>query len=190
MMHQALLLGAIYELDMFGRVTKRLFENLNARFYESSGVHKFVSLIYAEISEDASFRFLSAAQPFPIVFSQQYDRIMDTRPELWPSYPPMGMLPSRHVIDRNRTTSELGFKDDYTMNRWALQGAGDILLLHTDGLVEHYDGDDSYCRGPLERKLRSVKNQTAEEIFVAITTDLLNFSTPSDDISLVVIKAR
>ena len=189
MLHQAFLLGAIYELDMFGRVTKRLFENLNARFYESSSEHKFVSLMYGEIAEDASFSFLSAAQPFPLVFSQKYDRIMDTQPELWPSYPPLGMLPSRHVTDRNQTASVLGWKDDYTMNRLVLEGAGDILLLHTDGLVDHHNGDDYYYHGFLEQKLRSVKHQTAEEIFTAITTDLLSFGRPSDDISLVVIKA-
>jgi serine phosphatase RsbU (regulator of sigma subunit) len=77
MLHQAFLLGSIYELDMFGQVTKRLFENLNTRFYNSSGSHKFASLIYGEISEDAGFRFLSAAHPFPVVFSQQHDRFMD-----------------------------------------------------------------------------------------------------------------
>ena len=189
MLHQAFLLGAIYELDIFGRVTKRLFENLNTRFYESSSDHKFVSLMYGEIGEDASFTFLSAAQPFPVVFSQEYDRIVDTQPELWPSYPPLGMLPSRQVTERNQTTSVMGWKDDYTMNRWVLQGAGDILLLPTDGLIDHHNGDDYYYPGHLEQKLRSVKDQTAEEIFSAITTDLLTFGTPSDDISLVVIKA-
>ena len=40
--------------------------------------------------------------------------------------PPLGMVPSRHVTDRTRTTSVLGFKDDYTMNQWMLMGAGDI----------------------------------------------------------------
>ena len=189
MLHQAFLLGAIYELDMFGRVTKRLFENLNTRFYESSSDHKFVSLMYGEIGEDMGFSFLSAAQPFPVVFSQRHDRIVDTQPELWPSYPPLGMVPSRHVTDRHQKTSALGWKDDYTMNRWVLEGAGDILLLHTDGLVDHHHGDDYYYPGPLEQKLRSVKHQTAEEIFTAITTDLLTFGRPSDDISLVVIKA-
>src|SRR5262245_13638368 len=36
MLHQAFLLGSIYELDMFGEITRRLFENLNTRFYHSS----------------------------------------------------------------------------------------------------------------------------------------------------------
>src|SRR5579862_8051241 len=70
MLHQAFLLGAIYELDRFGHVTRRLFENLNTRFYQSSSASKFVSLIYGEISEQAGFRFLSAAQPLPVVFSR------------------------------------------------------------------------------------------------------------------------
>src|SRR5580765_2544010 len=66
MLHQAFLLGSIYELDISGQITKRLFENLNTRFYKSSGENKFVSMIYGEISEDFRFRFLSAAQPFPV----------------------------------------------------------------------------------------------------------------------------
>jgi len=88
MLHQALLLGAIYELDRFGQITKRLFENLNTRFYQSSGAHKFVSLIYGEISEHARFRFLSAGQPFPAVFSHQHDRFMEVGPLLCVSFPP------------------------------------------------------------------------------------------------------
>ena len=45
MLHQAFLLGAIYELDVYGQVTRRLFENLNTRFHQSSSAHKFVSMI-------------------------------------------------------------------------------------------------------------------------------------------------
>ena len=189
MLHQAFLLGAIYELDRFGQVTKRLFENLNTRFYQSSSENKFVSLIYGEISEDAGFRFLSAAQPFPVVFSKKHDRFMDVSQDLCVSSPPLGMVPSLHVTDGNRTPSPLGFKDDYEMNQWVLMGAGDILLLHTDGLVEHCDADDKcYYPERLEQKLREVKHQTAAEIFEAIRTDLTAFGTPRDDISLVVIK--
>jgi serine phosphatase RsbU (regulator of sigma subunit) len=68
MLHQAFLLGASTS-STHGRITRRLFEHLNTRFYQSSGAHKFVSLIYGEIAEDATFRFLSAAMPFPSVFS-------------------------------------------------------------------------------------------------------------------------
>ncbi len=188
MLHQAFLLGAIYELDRFGQITKRLFENLNTRFYQSSGAHKFISLIYGEISEDARFRFLSAAQPFPAVFSRRHDRFMEVSPHLCLSFPPLGMMPSWDVIDRRTTTSILGFKEHYEMNEWQLMGAGDILLLHTDGLIDHGKHDDPYFPKHLEQKLREVKQQGAREIFEAIREDVLAFSEPADDISIVVIK--
>jgi len=145
--------------------------------------------MYGEISEDARFTFLSAAQPFPVVFSKKHDRFMEVGQDLCASSPPLGMVPSLHVTDGSRTASPLGFKEEYTINHWVLMGAGDILLLYTDGLVEHSNADDRYyfpeC---LEQKLRDVKHQTAVEIFEAIRTDLLAFSEPRDDISFVVIK--
>jgi serine phosphatase RsbU (regulator of sigma subunit) len=188
MLHQAFLLGAIYELDLCGKVTRRLFENLNTQFYEFSSDHKFVSLIYGEISTDAQFRFFSAAQPFPRVFSNKHDRFMNVSEELCLTSPPLGLAPSLHVTDGSRTGSPLEFPDDYKMNHWALLGEGDILLLQTDGLTEHRCGDQAYCPDGLERTLRSVKLKSAAEIFRAIESDLLAFAAPCDDISLVVIK--
>jgi serine phosphatase RsbU (regulator of sigma subunit) len=188
MLHQAFLLGAIYELDTFGRITRRLFENLNTRFYQSSGAHKFVSMIYGEIAEDATFRFLSAAMPFPAVFSQVHGRFMEVDPELRLSFPPVGMLPSWDVIDRNTTQSAMGFKDHYEMNKWLLMGAGDILLLHTDGLSDHHRAEEPYFPGRLEQTLRGVAHLKAREIFESIRADLLDFAPPADDVSLVVIK--
>jgi len=189
MLHQAFLLGAIYELDTSGEITQRLFEHLNTRFYQSSGAHKFISLIYGEISEDARFRFLSAAHPFPAVFSRREDRFMEVGPDLRVSFPPLGMLPSLHAIDRSAVgASTLGFKERYETNEWWLMGAGDILLLHTDGLAEHSRGNENYFPGRLEETLRQVKDQSAKQILEAIEQDLLAFNAPSDDISLVVIK--
>jgi serine phosphatase RsbU (regulator of sigma subunit) len=187
MLHQAFLLGSIYELDISGQITRRLFENLNTRFYKSSGDNKFVSMSYGEISEDFHFRFLSAAQPFPAVFSNEHDRFMEVSPALCVSFPPLGLMPSSR-IDRNTTQSVLGFSDRYLMNEWSLMGAGDILLLHTDGLGEHGKKHDGYFPHQLEKKLREVKHQGAQGIFDAVTTDLQAFADPSDDISLVVIK--
>jgi len=190
MLHQAFLLGAIYELDVHGRITRRLFENLNTRFYQSSGAHKFVSLIYGEIAEDATFRFLSAAMPFPAVFSSRHDRFMEVGADLRISFPPLGMMPSWDVIDRSTTTSTLGFKDHYEMNKWLLMGEGDILLLHTDGLAEHVRGTEEYFPGRLEAVIRETKLGSAREIFEAVKADVLAFSPPADDISLVVLKRR
>jgi serine phosphatase RsbU (regulator of sigma subunit) len=187
MLHQAFLLGSIYELDLSGQITKRLFENLNTRFYKSSGENKFVSMIYGEISEDFRFRFLSAAQPYPAVFSNEHNRFMEVSPALCVSFPPLGMMPSLG-IDRKTTESILGFTEHYEMNEWLLMGDGDILLLHTDGLIEHGRSRDGYFPHHLENKLREVKHLGARDIFEAIQADLRAFDEQSDDISIVVIK--
>jgi serine phosphatase RsbU (regulator of sigma subunit) len=114
---------------------------------------------------------------------------MEVGADLRVSFPPLGMLPSLHAIDRSTVgTSMLGFKERYETNEWSLMGAGDILLLHTDGLVEHSRGDESYFPGRLEETVRHVKDQTARQILDAIEQDLLAFHAPSDDISIVVIK--
>ena len=190
MLHQAFLLGAIYELDRYGQITRRLFENLNTRFYQSSGTNKFVSLIYGEISDDAKFRFLSAGQPYPSVFSSANDRFMEVSPHLCLSFPPLGMLPSFNVIDRSTTPSLLGFKERYEMNEWTLMGRGDILLMHTDGLTEHEGPDGLYFPKVLEKKLREVKQLSARQIYDAIKADLIAFAEPTDDASVVVIKVK
>ena len=191
MLHQAFLTGALYELDQFGQVTRHLFEHLNTRFYQSSGAHKYISLIYGEISEDARFRFLSAAHPFPSIFSTHHDRFMEVSPQQRVSFPPLGMMPSFDAIDRNATElSTLGFKDHYEMNEWWIMGAGDILLLHTDGLVDHTRREEPYFPHHLERAVRKVKHAGAREIHDAIMEDVRGFTAPSDDISLVVLKLR
>jgi serine phosphatase RsbU (regulator of sigma subunit) len=189
MLHQAFLLGAIYELDRYGQITRRLFENLNTRFYQSSGTHKYVSMIYGEISEDATFRFLSAGMPFPAIFSNQHDRFMEVGEHVKMSFPPLGMMPS-FVIDRRVTKSLLGFKERYEMNEWTLMGRGDILLLHTDGLSDHRTHDQAYFPGRLELTVRESKHLGAREIYEAIRKDVVAFGSPTDDISLVVIKLK
>lgn len=188
MLHQAFLLGSIYELDIFGEITKRLFENLNTRFYNSSSVHKFITLIYGEITEDARFRFLSAAHPAPLVFSRLHDRFMEVSPEAYTTCPPLGTMPSRSVIDRRRTESVLGFKDEYPLNEWTLMGAGDILLLHTDGLVDHAREGEPYFPRRLEATVRALADRSARELVRSIREDILAFAEPTDDVSLVAIK--
>ena len=189
MLHQAFLLGALYELDKNGQITRHLFENLNTRFYQSSGTNKFLSLIYGEISADARFRFVSAAHPFPLIFSKRHDRFVEVGSNQRVSFPPLGMLPSFDAIDRNTTgTSSLGFKEHYEMNEWWIMGAGDILLLHTDGLSEHRRGEDDYVPHALERCLREVKDRDARGIYDAIMEDAVRFAPPADDVSLVVVK--
>jgi len=113
---------------------------------------------------------------------------MEVSQDLCTSFPPIGTLPSNDVIDRATTESPLGFKDRYRLNEWTLMGAGDILLLYTDGLLEHSRGNEPYFPQQLEETVRSVKHQGAKQIFDTIKLDVLDFAAPSDDISVVVIK--
>ena len=186
MMHQAFLLGALYELDRYGQITTRLFENLNTRLYRSSGAHKFVALLYGEVSEDGTFRFLAAGQPFPWVFSYRENRFVTVESDRRMSAPPSGIQPSLHVIDHIANESPFGFKEQYRVNEWSLLGAGDVLLLYTDGLSEH--ADDRYFSGGVERLVREHKGHSAREIYEAIMADALGFDAPSDDMTLVVVK--
>jgi serine phosphatase RsbU (regulator of sigma subunit) len=189
MFHQAFLVGAAYELDASGQITRHLFENLNTRFHQSSGANKFISLLYGEISDDSTFRFLSAGHPFPSVFSNRHDRFMEVSPELCRSFPPLGIQPLFDTSDRQVLgTSVLGFKDRYQTTEWTLMGAGDILLLHTDGLTEHQSATESYVPAQLEKVVRRVKHRPARDISEAVKDDLLRFAPPTDDISLVVVK--
>ena len=185
MLHQAFLLGAIYELDMFGRITRRLFENLNTRFYKSSGAHKSCC---ADLRRDFRGRAISV----PVGRSaaacgllERADRFMEVS---LISFPPVGMLPSLGMIDEGTTDSPLGFKDHYTLNEWSLMGAGDILLLHTDGLAEHQHGEQNFFPSRVEQTVRRVKDGPARAIYEAVREDLVAFGEPDDDISLVVIK--
>lgn len=187
MFHQAFLLGTIYELDVFGGITTRLFENLNTRFYNSSGAHKYLTMLYAEITEDATFRFLSAAHPAPLVFSHLNDRFMHVDEASCITSPPVGTMPSSDVIDQKNTESVLGFKGDYQWNEWKVMGRGDILLLCTDGLLEH-GGDEPFAPAQLEHVVRTHKHESADAIVQAINREALAFAAPADDITVVAIK--
>ena len=188
MVHQAFLMGALYELDNFGQITAKLFENLNTRLYRSSLVNKFVTVLYGEITANATFRVLSAAHPQPVIFSVEHDEFTEISPNLVTSFPPLGTIPSEQDIDRTRTKSVLGFKGRYELNEWKLMGTGDIMLLISDGVTEHERAGEPYFPGQLEKTVRASKHLSAKEIVETIKTDMYDFADPTDDITLVAIK--
>jgi serine phosphatase RsbU (regulator of sigma subunit) len=188
MLHQAFLLGARYELSHYGEITTHLFEHLNTRFYNSSSVSKYLTMIYGEIEEEGKFSFVSAAHPSPVVFSAKYNQLVDICPEALVTFPPIGTMPSYQDIDRRTHEPVLGFKEEYEVNEINLMGSGDILLLLSDGLSEHGGDREPFFPLHLESILRDTKEGSAREIFEAIHRNLLEFSVPQDDISYVVVK--
>ena len=189
MLHQSFMVGVLYELKIFGEVTSELFEILNSRFYKSSAFSKFITMIYGEISSDGTFRFINAGHPSPVVFSNKFDKLMKVCTKKASGFPPVGTLPSVEDIDSSRNKNLLGFKKRYSVNKIHLMGEGDILILFTDGLMEHgIDVDLFYCEERLEKIVREVKELSSKEIYHRILEDMLNYAEPSDDVSFVVIK--
>lgn len=70
---------------------------------------------------------------------------------------------------------------------------GDVLLFHSDGLSEAYDGHESYGVARMLECLRQGAGQPAEEIAARLLSDLdafLGGADPGDDVTLVVVKVR
>ncbi len=189
MLHQAFLLGVQYELKNNGEITTELFENINTRFYNTSTQFKFITMLYGEIAENGTFRFLSAAHPRPIVFSNRYNRIMFTGQEITENFPPIGKLPSRKNWENRSFKNPRQYKKDYSVNEITLMGNGDILILYTDGLSEHQNENGEYFFPlQLESLLARIKEQNAFQICQIIYQEAVKFTAPADDISLIVIK--
>lgn len=187
-LHHAFLTGLLYELDMHGEVTTRLFENLNIRFYRTSSFNKYITVIYGEIAQTGEFNFLVAGHPPPVVFSREYNRIVDIGSERLRVFYPIGMFPSEDDVDREMESRVPVRKKRYTINRIRLLSPGDILLLYTDGLQDHGDGDAAYFPDRVQEVLRRTKDLSAREICAALTEDLESVGPQQDDISFVVVK--
>jgi serine phosphatase RsbU (regulator of sigma subunit) len=189
MLHQAFLVGASYELTMYGEITLDLFETINHRFHQSSSIDKFITMIYGEIESNGDFRFISAAHQLPLIFSYEYNKIVNIDHLNLTTFPPIGTLPSESDIDGKITKSLLGFKQKYSINKLSVIGRGDILILFTDGFSEINNGELNYISDRLETQLRKIKHLTAKEIFEIIKLDSREYcGSPDDDATMIIIK--
>jgi serine phosphatase RsbU (regulator of sigma subunit) len=186
MLHQAFLVGVYYELDQFGEVTTRIFENINTRFYRTTAVNKYFTMIYGEISEDGRFRFISAGHQPPAVFSREFGRFVEISKDRLISFPPVGMLPSDSDPDRQVESSVVPYKRRYEVNEINLLNRGDIVLLFTDGFSEHDGG--GFFPARVESLLANCPNCSAEETCARLERAILDAGEPDDDISVVVIR--
>ncbi|HOC42369.1 MAG TPA: PP2C family protein-serine/threonine phosphatase [Thermoanaerobaculales bacterium] len=188
MLHQAFLTGVLYELEMNGHVSAKLFEILNTRFHQSSSVTKFVTMIYGEIAESGTFRFVSAGHPPPMVFSAEFDCFVRIDPDRLRTFFPVGMFPTEAGVEERLPSRPLAYKKKYTVNEVNLMAPGDILFLFTDGLADHACDGQGYLPGRLESVVRTSKHLPAREIVAVVRADMERFAPPADDTSLVVIK--
>jgi len=103
---------------------------------------------------------------------------------------------SAEFSELENTGMPLGIMDDAEFgqtNPIALQ-SGDIVIIGTDGIWEARNpSDEFYGKERLHNLIMAHKDETAEQIASAVVESVLGFcsdSTPSDDITLVVIKCK
>ena len=194
MLHQAFHTGALYEMDLHGQITLRLFEQINTRFCKSATLRNlaagpdeasYITLVYGEISHTGRFSFVSAGHPPPLVFSREFDRFVEVSQDRLVSYSPIGLQPGEDHADARRYERALGYKKRYTVNTLNLMGHGDVLLLYTDGLMEP---QSAYTQVQLERVVSGVKDGSAQVICEAVVRDRQAAAAQTDDLTLVVIK--
>jgi len=185
MLHQAFLLGAYYELDRYGEITTRIFEHLNTRFYRTTAVSKYFTMLYGEITAGGKFRFISAGHQPPAIFSREFGRFASIDPALWTSFPPVGLLPPGDDLDE-QADDLLAAKKNYQVNQLDLLAPGDLLVLSTDGLAEHGGGD--FIKDVLEGLLREAAEEDADSICRRIERAVVSHAKPEDDITVVVVK--
>jgi hypothetical protein len=196
LLHQGFHTAALYEMELSGEITARLFEQINTRFLKSRTLRKlaadldstnFITLIYGEISYTGRFRFVSAGHPQPLVFSREYNRFVEICHDRLVSYPPIGLQLSEDDADARIYPRALGYKKRYTVNELNLMGQGDVLLLYTDGLLDPFS---SYAPEQLENAISCARDGTAKDICEAILGNRSAATEQTDDLSLVVIKYR
>lgn len=192
MLHQAFLTGVLYELEIFGEITPNLFEIINTRFFNSSSIGDFLTMIYGEISADGTFRFISAGHPPPVIFSREYKHFMDIPPSAIQTYPPIGLMPRKDDVDAQAAESPLGFKDGYRVSELRLMAPGDLLLLYTDGLTDLVDTDGkAIFPATITEVLAAMPDSDADSVVTAMVDRILGAALPrQDDISFVVIRKR
>jgi serine phosphatase RsbU (regulator of sigma subunit) len=188
MLHQAFLLGTYYELDETGEITTKLLHYVQKRFYESTNIDKYFTMVYGEISSSGRFRFVSAGHPAPVVFSRAHRRRESLDATRLVAGTPVGFLPPRDDPDRPGDPFLGAPFGAAAVNELHLLGTGDVLLLFTDGLVEHAGG--RFFENGLERSVVEAMDGSASEICAAIRRGIAEAGPREDDISVVVMKRR
>lgn len=187
MLHQAFLVGVLYELEYHGEVTAGLFDMLNTRFYQSSSVTKYLTMVYGEITEQGRFRFISAGHPRPLIYSAEFQRFVDVDPSRLVSVHPIGLFPTEGDVDRAVADRPAAESPRSRVNEVSLMNRGDVLLLTTDGAWDQADGA---LPVRLEPVMREVAERPSREIVAALRAELVRERPAEDDMSLVVIRRR
>ena len=195
MLHQVFHTAALYEMDLNGEITVRLFEQVNTRFLKSTTLRNlaadrdrasFITLIYGEISHTGRFRFVNAGHPMPLVFSREYDCFVDISANRLVSYPPIGLQPTEGHSDASHYERTLGYKKRYKVNELNLMGQrGRAAALYGRAFRFLFPFQPAISSsGPFPMPKTAVPKKSAKQSY----RNGALCEAPTDDLSLVVIK--
>src|SRR5215831_3411042 len=153
-----------------------LIGHVNRLVHESSPIHFYASLFYAEY-EPASrvLTYVNAGQNPPIVIRCRHGQSQVFR--LQPGAAPVGMFGD----------------SDYDSISFQLEN-GDTLVACTDGIIEAENGEgERWGQQRLESLFASCQQQTPRQILQQIVNEVAVFTSggpPQDDITLVIMQVQ
>jgi serine phosphatase RsbU (regulator of sigma subunit) len=164
------------ELDLHGKTTPDLFEQINIRLAQSvtarnalgrsekERTREIATMLYGEVRPSGHFRFVNFGHPPPLRFSAERRKFEEIDRDRMVRFLPLGLeVPEGHP-DRKRYFS-MHFRQmsaNYSdIAEIALINPGDILFLYTDGV---YDGSDEEVRRDLENIMRDCCGHSAKDI--------------------------
>ncbi|MBN2567734.1 serine/threonine-protein phosphatase [Candidatus Woesearchaeota archaeon] len=188
MVHQTFLSMAEYELDIHGQITAGLIDRMNNRFYNSSRIDTYATMLYIELSDDGRARYVNGGHLPPAIWSRRSGRLQRLPDELLHGQLPLGYRPVGTHIDVSRTDARReDYIEPYRVSELRILGKGDIMLLYTDGMTELADGRKDFVKSGLERFFKDHQDMDAKETYFHIKHELSHMK-PTDDISYVVVK--
>ncbi len=164
--------GALRMGIAFDTKITSLMSRLNKLVNKTFSEEQFVTLVYAELSNDPKGLMLysNAGHNSPIVYRAQEKRIdyLEATGQI------MGPFPNgTYSVDNTHLEKD------------------DVVVLYTDGVVEAVGGGVMYGEDRLQRKVQELAALSAKEICQQLLDDVLQYSaaaTDGDDKTIVVIK--
>lgn len=153
-----------------------LMANVNRLVWDSSPLHFFVSLFYAEYQpESRALKYVNAGHNPPIVLRRNNDQYVLVR--LAPQCVPVGL-----IEDATFTSTTFQLEID------------DVLIAYTDGITESENSDGkAFGDKRLERVLGEWCTQDPHEILQRILDEVFTHCAgypPTDDITLLVMRVH
>lgn len=189
------------DLDVYGQITTNAIERINNVIFNYREKNsksnnpdievKYASMVYIEfLLSDRKMILVNAGHHDPLIFSYGNKRFEEEIGiERFDTFSPLGLQFLDTSPDKNIYTHALGTKNKYTRQFYQFDGANDLFILYTDGVLELDNGlnvlDPKTHLEPLFIKHRNAPvNETARVLYEHIKT----LGTITDDYTIILTK--